>query len=149
MAGLDEVDRAILAILKRDARASYAQIARALGISESAVRKRVSSLIERGFIERFTVEEGNGIRAFILINLRVGADTSELVRRLLEVEHVERVYEVSGQYDLIAVAFARSTEEINEALERIRGIEGVERTYTCIALRGHYPTRGGERPPRP
>jgi len=133
------VDRAILRILKRNARASYASIARALGLSESAVRKRVESLVERGVIERFTIEEGGGVRALVLISARTNVDCPALARRLTEIEAVEKVYEVSGQYDIVAVMFARSVEELNEALDKVRRTEGVERTYTCIVLKSYYP----------
>ena len=136
---MDRLDRAILDILKKNARASYAYMARTLGVSEGTVRKRVKSLLERGFIELFTIEEGNGIRALILINAKTNVDCPLIAKRLTEIDHVEKVYEVSGQYDIVAIIFARTTQEINDTLEKIRKVDGVERTYTCIVLKSHYP----------
>jgi len=136
---LDKLDRSILNILKRDARASYTSMARQLGVSEATVRKRIKSLVEKGYIEMFTIEEGNGIRALILVNAKTDAHCPSIAKRLIQVRNVEKVYEVSGQYDIVAVIFTRSTQELNDVLEEIRGMEGVEKTYTCIVLRGHYP----------
>ena len=138
MALLDEIDIAILNLLKKNARISYTRIAEKLGISESTVRKRVKALVEDGYIERFTIEQGRGIRAIVLINSKIESYCPSIAKKIVKIKGVEKVYEISGQYDLAAIIFAPSSREINEVIEKIRSIEGVERTYTCIVLDSHY-----------
>ncbi|MEM4151114.1 MAG: AsnC family transcriptional regulator [Nitrososphaerota archaeon] len=53
---LDELDRQIIELMRRDARRSYQSIGRELGVSEGTVRKRVKRLIKSGVIKRFTIE---------------------------------------------------------------------------------------------
>lgn len=135
---MDGVDRRIVEMLKRNSRRSYSSISRELGLSEAAVRKRVQSLVERGIIERFTVAQGGGVRAYIMIECRTGANFPRMVGEILSIDGVEEVGEVSGQYDIIARLYAYTTEELNGILDRIRNVEGVEKTYTCIVLKSHY-----------
>jgi len=134
---MEEIDRRILDLLRRDARESFASMAGKLGVSEATIRRRVRRLVEEGYIQAFTIEEGRGIKAIILINTRPSVSGPETARSLSRIDGVKRVYEVSGQYDLIAVIFADTTERLDDILEEIRRVEGVERTYTCIVLRSH------------
>jgi len=65
---LDDIDYKILEILRKNGRASYTEIAKAVGLSEAAVRKRVNSMAKRGIIRRFSIEysvEGE-VRALVL-----------------------------------------------------------------------------------
>ncbi len=61
---MDDLDREILSILRRDARTPYTEIADRVGTSEGTVRNRVERLVDDGVIERFTVatRTGNGKR---------------------------------------------------------------------------------------
>ena len=57
---MDDLDRRILSILRRDSRAPYTQIADRVDTSEGTVRNRVERLVEEGIIERFTVATRTG-----------------------------------------------------------------------------------------
>jgi Lrp/AsnC family transcriptional regulator of lysine biosynthesis len=53
----------------------------------------------------------------------------------MKIPNVENVYEVTGQYDIVAVVSAMNIAEVNECIEKIRRVEGVTNTNTMIILR--------------
>ncbi len=137
--GLDRKDYKLLELLRRNARASYATLAKSLGLSESAVRKRIAKLTRLGVIKRFTIdyEVPGEIMALILVKTQPPIQTPEVSKKILENHMVDRVYEVTGEYDIVAVARARDASEINSIIEYIRSIPGVMSTYTMIVLRSY------------
>lgn len=130
---MDEVDEEIVSILREDARASFTDIADRIGVSEGTVRNRVDSLEEDGFIEKYTVKVNpeNSISAFISVNVSADrsfdAITSDFPDNL-------DVYEVAGDIDLIVKVERDTSEEVNQVVDEIRAIEGVESTQTYMVL---------------
>ncbi len=139
MAAVDEVDLKILKILRENGRASYSEIARAVGLSEAAVRKRVQAMVRRGVIRRFSIEytiEGE-VRALVLVKTAPPARTPEVAERIRAIEGVEAVYEVTGEYDVAVLVRGSGIGYINRCIDSIRSIQGVISTYTMIILRVH------------
>lgn len=134
---LDNTDLKLLQLLKENARASYASLARELGISESAVRKRIAKLVKMGVIKRFTIEYslGNEIRAVILVKTSPQVPVPDISQEILKLRWIEAVYEVTGEYDILAMIRANSIKDINDCIDKIRAIKGVSGTYTLIVLR--------------
>ncbi len=134
---LDETDLKMLRILRDNARISYAKLAQQLGLSESAVRKRMTKLIKAGVIKKFTIiyDTGNEIRAFILVRTRPPVSVPEVSKKILELEHVEAVYEVTGDYDILVVVRGEAIHDVNKSIDYIRGIPGVAGTNSMIVLR--------------
>ncbi len=134
---LDDKDYVILRMLRRNARTPYSVIARELGISEVAVRKRILKLLERGVIKRFTIEyeDPGEIRAVVLVKTLPGVKVPEVSQKLVSIDGVEWVYEVTGEYDILVALAARSVSDINKYIDSIRAIEGVASTNTMIVLR--------------
>ncbi len=139
MARLDDSDYKLLSILRRNGRAPYSLLARELGVTESAVRKRIKKLQRMGGIRRFTVEYDlpGEIRAIILVKTQPPVPVPEVSTRIMENMNIDKVMEVTGEYDIVAVARAQRVEDINELIDYIRSIEGVQATYTMIILRSH------------
>ena len=133
---LDEIDRKILQILKGDARTSFIHIAKKVGLSEAAVRRRVKNLLASGVIKRFTVEAdvGQVTKAITLVSVNPSVPTSEVSQRLRAIGGVEIVYEVTGEYDIATVMSGQSITEVNRAVEEIRKTKGVSNTNTMIVL---------------
>jgi DNA-binding Lrp family transcriptional regulator len=131
------IDEKILSILKRDSRKPFVEIANSIGMSESAVRRRVKNLQDIGIIKKFTIEMGpsNKTSAITLISVSSVADTSAVSEQLLKLSGVETVYEITGQYDIATVIVAPTILEINSYIDEIRKIEGVSDTNTVIILR--------------
>jgi len=134
---LDEVDHKIIELLRKNGRISFVELGKILGLSEGAVRRRVKLLQERGIIKRFTIEidKSYGVRAVTFLQLEAGASPRKVADRIAEVPGVEKVYELTGRFDALAVIAAPSITELNERIDRIRNIEGVRSTETAVILR--------------
>ena len=116
---------------------SYVEIGRTVSLSEGAVRNRVQALVSGGVIKRFTIEKAtsHGVRALTMIAVDPGTPTYEVSKRVNRLAGVERIYEVTGEYDIVMVSSGSSIEAINKVIEDVRKIEGVEKTNTIIVLR--------------
>jgi len=136
MTALDDLDRELLAHLRRNARRSHVELARALETSEGTVRARIKRLVEDGHIRQFTVRTaGANIKALIEIASATNVHTSLLTERIASWPEVEVVYEVSGDADVVVVAEAKDTEQLNELIERIRGLPDVRSTRSRLILK--------------
>jgi Lrp/AsnC family transcriptional regulator, regulator for asnA, asnC and gidA len=136
-ANTDEIDEKILRILQADARRAFVDIANEIGLSESAVRRRVKNLVDKAIIKRFTIELGASDKtsAITLISVASSADTSAVSTRMMELNGVKVVYEITGQYDIAAIIAAPAIVDINRCIDDIRKIDGVSDTDTVIILK--------------
>ena len=136
-ASTDEIDERIIRILQEDSRRAFVDIANEIGLSESAVRRRVKNLVDRAIIKRFTIELGASDKtsAITLISVASTADTSTVSNRLMELNGVKVVYEITGQYDIAAIIAAPAIVDINRCIDDVRKIEGVSDTDTVIILK--------------
>ncbi len=134
---VDEKDEQIMGLLEENSRMTYVEIANLVGLSEGAVRNRIQSLVNDGVIKRFTIEKAisQGVRALTMIAVEPGIPTFEVSKKVNLLEGVERIYEVTGEYDIVMVSNGNNIEHINKVIEDIRKIEGVEKTNTIIVLR--------------
>jgi len=137
MSSLDKTDEKIISILKADSRKAFVEIAQEVGLSESAVRRRVKNLVDTGTIKKFTIELGvsNKTSAITLISVSPSTDTSKVSERLKSLKGVDTVYEITGQYDIVAIVSAPTIAEINKCIDDVRRINGVDDTNTVIILR--------------
>lgn len=134
---MDPTDVKIIKILQADSRKAFVEIANEIGLSESAVRRRVKNLIRREIINKFTVEINSGDKtsAITLISVSSTSDTSSVSKKLMGLAGVEVIYEITGQYDIAAVISAPSISEINGSIDEVRKTEGVSDTNTVIILK--------------
>lgn len=134
---MDDKDREIIKLLKDDARASYGEIGQKIGLSEGAVRKRIKTLTDGGAIRKFTVKISiaEGAQAITLLTANPAFPTQEVSRKIQVIQNVETTYEVSGEYDIVAVISGINMTEVNECIEKIRMVEGIVKTNTMIVLR--------------
>ena len=134
---MDEKDRQIIKILKDDGRAGYGAIGAQVGLSEGAVRKRIKTLTDESFIRKFTVkvDVGEGAQAITLLATNPAYPTQEVSKKIQIIPNVETIYEVTGEYDIVAVISGLNVTEVNECIEKIRRVEGIMKTNTMIVLR--------------
>lgn len=137
-ADLDATDRALLDLLRENARASTAELARRLSLSRTTVQSRIERLERRRVIAGYTVKvadevEAALVRAHVMITLapRQSVAIELALRRIAE---VRVLHAVSGPFDLIAIVAAASLGELDAVLDRIGELEGVERTSSAIVL---------------
>ncbi len=134
---MDNVDKEIIKILKDDGRAGYITIGKQINLSEGAVRKRIKALIDASVIRKFTVKIGaaEGAEAIALLSANPSQPTQEVSKRIQAIPNVETTYEVTGEYDIVAVIGGINVVEVNECIEKIRRVEGIVKTNTMIVLR--------------
>ena len=132
---MDDLDRRILDVLRRDARTPYTELAEQVGTSEGTVRNRVERLTDEGVIERFTVSTRTGnIKAMIEVSVKVNVHTTEISERMAEWDQVDFVWQVSGEEDVVLVVDAADTGAVNELITRARELDEVENTKTRLIL---------------
>jgi DNA-binding Lrp family transcriptional regulator len=135
---MDPIDEKLISALKEDGRASTAQLARLVGRSRTSVQSRIERLEKQGIITgygvRLSPEHSLGaVRAHVMI--KVGPKESRSVTAALrEISHVRLLHSVSGDVDLIAVAVTASVAEMDQVIDRIGALDGVERTNSSIIL---------------
>ena len=126
---LDEVDLGIMGYLKENARMTFVDIGKELGVSDATVYNRVRRLMEIEVIKRFTIEVdeaamGKGTRGFILVNVKPGA-VKEVSEQLAEIGRVSEVHEVHGSEDLIVKVGAKNLGRLRSVILKVRGIPDV------------------------
>ncbi len=131
---MDEIDDKIVALLKKDGRLPFVDIAKKLDLTEGAVRARVKKLIDSKAIERFTVDVKNDTKAVVMVGTSQAIPTSKVAQAIRELG-VSHVYEVSGNFDIICFIQANSTADLNGIIEKIRAIKGVIDTSTSMVLK--------------
>ncbi|WP_017343882.1 Lrp/AsnC family transcriptional regulator [Halorubrum sp. T3] len=132
---MDDLDRRILSILRRDARTPYTEIADRVGTSEGTVRNRVDRMTDEGVIERFTVTTRTGnVKAMIEISVEMNVNTDEVGQRMVEWEEVDFVWQVSGEEDIVLVVDAVDTRAVNELITQAREMDEVKSTKTRLIL---------------
>jgi DNA-binding Lrp family transcriptional regulator len=137
---LDDTDRRLIALLRADARRPASSLAAALGVSRGTVQNRIARLLRGGVITGFTLRlapqaetAGASIRAITAIEIR-GRSTAGVLRALRGFPEVRTLHMTNGRWDVIAELAASGLETLDEALNRIRMLEGVTNTETSILL---------------
>ncbi|EMA38513.1 Lrp/AsnC family transcriptional regulator [Halobiforma nitratireducens] len=132
---MDDLDRQILDILRRDARTPYTEIADEIGTSEGTVRNRVERMMDDGVIERFTISTRTGnVQAMLEIGVAVDVDTNGVAERMAEWAEVDLVWMVSGEQDIVLVVDAADTRGVNDLITKARNQEEVVSTKTRLIL---------------
>lgn len=135
---LDEIDRQLIALLQLNARESVATLARQLGIARTTVNSRLERLEKNKVITGYGVRlgqrvMGGGLQAYVGIKVqpRSGKD---VVKRLSAMAQVQQLCAVSGEFDYVAWLQTDSPEQLDQLLDQIGSLDGVEKTTTSIIL---------------
>jgi len=132
---MDDLDREILDVLRRDARTPYTEIAEQVDTSEGTVRNRVERMTEDGVIERFTVTTRTGnVKAMIEVSVAVDVDTTAVSERMTDWKEVDFVWQVSGEEDVVLVVDAADTQDLTELITKARELDDVVSTETRLIL---------------
>lgn len=133
----DSTDREIIRSLKANSRESFVDMGKKMGLSESAIRRRVKNLHDGNIISKFTIElgESDQTSAIVLASVDSATDTSKISARLVKLDEVQVVYEITGQYDIATIISAPNMSDINRAIDTLRKIRGVTDTNTVIILK--------------
>ncbi|HEV7950562.1 MAG TPA: Lrp/AsnC family transcriptional regulator [Glaciihabitans sp.] len=137
---LDDVSKAIIEQLQTDGRRSYAEIGKAVGLSEAAVRQRVQKLTDSGVMQVVAVTDPLqlGFYRQAMIGVRVSGDTTVVATALGELPAVDYVVLTAGSFDILAEVVCENDDDLIELLnKKIRAIPGVLSTETFVYLKLH------------
>lgn len=136
----DPIDQKILRILRKDGRASHAQIAKEVGLSAPAIGERIRKLEQSGVIKGYQAIFnadilGLPICAYVAIIPQPRNPAANLVENLRKQPEIEELHAVAGNYSYFAKVRVASPEELDAFLDRLFVLDGVERTQTTMVLK--------------
>jgi Lrp/AsnC family transcriptional regulator for asnA, asnC and gidA len=138
VAVLDDVSKAIIEQLQQDGRRPYATIGKAVGLSEAAVRQRVSELLETGVMQIVAVTDPLqvGFNREAMIGIEVDGDMEAVADVLSQMDEISYIILTAGSFDIILEVVCEDDEALLEVINRkIRAIPGVRRTETFMYLK--------------
>jgi DNA-binding Lrp family transcriptional regulator len=135
---LDETDRQLIALLRKDARTPVATLAAKLGVSRGTATNRLRKLEDDGVIVGYSVRlkpdaEPNQIRAWMGVRVD-GNQTRAVIASLRGEPGVAALHDTNDRWDLLAELRAENMAELSQVLERVRLIKGIANTETSILL---------------
>lgn len=138
-APLDDVSKAIVTQLQADGRRPYASIAKAVGLSEAAVRQRVQRLLDTGVMQIVAVTDPLrlGFRRQAMVGVRVAGDTRRAARAIAALDEVDYVVNCAGGFDLLVEIVCEDDDHLltilNDQLRKVPGVAGTE-TFVYLKL---------------
>ncbi len=134
---LDGISKQIIEQLQQDGRRSYAQIGKAVGLSEAAVRQRVQRLIDGGVMQIVAVTDPLmlGFRRQTMIAVKCDGDLEEVADQLAGIEEIDYVVITAGSFDLLLEVVCEDDDHLLEILSRVRAVPSVTSTETFVYLK--------------
>lgn len=137
---LDTRDKALLAALERDARASVVALARAIGLSRSATQERIARLEKSGAVRRYTIERGTmdvALEALLMVRHGLPGGCPPLVAALRVIPEVVDIQLLAGDPDMIVRVMAADPAALDRVANRVRVVPGVREVSTHVVLGTH------------
>ena len=134
---LDATAKRIIELLQEDGRASYAAIAKAVGLSEAAARARVQKLLDSEIMQVVAVTDPTqvGFTRQAMIGIRTEGDPMPVGDRLAEVAEVDYVVTTAGSFDLLVEVVCEDDPHLLDVIRRVRELEGVVSSETFVYLK--------------
>ena len=136
---MDETDRKLVSLLRDNARAPVAALAKSLKVSRGTVQNRIERMLAKGQIGGFTVrvrDDADRVRAIMAIAVE-GERSGAVLKALRAFPEVRAVHMTNGRWDMIAELETDSLEGFSNALDGVRLIEGIAATETSLLLKTH------------
>ena len=135
---MDDLDRSILAALRKDARTSISALAQSLNVARPTIQNRITRMENSGVIAGYTVKiqpgtSPNVVRAVMSITVE-GNNAQSLVRELQNRPSVTAIHSTNGKWDLVAEIQAESLEDFDRELNAIRSLKSISSSETSILL---------------
>ena len=135
---MDTLDRRLIALLRENARTTTAALAKSLGVARGTVQNRMARLERDGTIVGYSVRlrpqvEEHRIRALMTVAVE-GNRTDAVISALKGDPAVDALHSTNGRWDIVAELRADSLAAFDEALGRIRQLEGIASTETSLLL---------------
>ena len=146
---MDSTDRAILSLLKQNARASASEISKRVSLSVPAVSERIKKLEQSGVIRQYTVRldrqlTGEKLVAFIFVNLDKTESITPLRETIVTYPCVLECHHVAGPYDYLLKVAVEDTQALENFLtQTLKKMGGVAGSNTIISLAALKEEMGG------
>ena len=134
----EEIDLQLLSLLREDARRNVSELAVELGVSRTTIYNSIERLERQRVITGYTVRLGADydrtlVRAHVMIKIypKTAQATQDALAAMPE---VAGLHAIAGEYDLIAIVEASHLDRLNDLLDSIGEIDGVERTNSSVIL---------------
>lgn len=141
-AHLDESDLRILELLQQDSAQPAAEVARVVGLSPSAVRRRIDRLRRRRVIQRFTIvldhaRIGDTVEAFVEVTFATTADSNPWIDDALDMAAVREVSRLAGDPDALVRLRVRDLVELEGVVHQLRHMKPgtIAASKTLVVLR--------------
>lgn len=134
----DDLDRQLIALLRKDGRAPVAKLAEIMEVSRGTVQTRLDRLLASGALLGFTARvredyDDNAVRAVMMIEV-AGRNTSHVINRLRGLPQLHTLHTTSGKWDLVAEIVVENLTEFDRILREVRLVDGVMNSETSILL---------------
>lgn len=138
---MDTLDQQLLGLLRADARATVATLAKKLDVSRGTINNRIARMEDEGIIVGYTVRlrpefQPDQIGAWMNIAVD-GNETRRVVSILLGDPAVVALHDTNGRWDLLAELRVANIEEMSRVLDRVRLIKAISATETSIHLKSY------------
>ena len=134
----ENLDAKLVNALLGNGRASLRSLGEDLDVSVTTVSNHLRDLEDEGVIEGYTPRvnyDRLGYDVTAIVQLKVeGSALPDIVERLREQKQMVSVYEVTGDYDVIAIGKFRDTDEMNEGIKGLLADQDIRETNTSVVL---------------
>lgn len=136
--GIDAIDRQIISLLQDDSRVSFRKLASKLGTSGVMASSRIQNLEDRGILKGYTaildpVKLGYDLTAIIFIQTE-GGYLKNLETELSQIANVIALYEITGDFDIVAVVKLKDRESLNTMIKDLLVTPHIKKTMTNVTL---------------
>ena len=140
---LDKIDKDILRELQVDAKQKTYQLSKKLNIPRTTIHNRIRKLEKEGVIKNYKAivdPKKLNKKLTVLIGIVTGleAGSREVASKLAKIPHVEEVYIISGQFDILVKVRLRDTDELAKLIfsleSGLRSLHGITKTESMIVL---------------
>ncbi|WP_457750927.1 Lrp/AsnC family transcriptional regulator [Thermococcus sp.] len=142
MPGIDEKDREILRILRREGRITLTELGKRVKLSPASVKNRLEKLEKLGAIKGYSAIVDPAfldeyVQVFFELKLAIDDHTvDQILRRLARMDEVQSLHRRSGERQILVRASFHDTEEVKEFAGRLRRLFGknLERVEVTLII---------------
>ena len=136
---IDDIDTALLELLRTDARRTYGDMGQRVGLSAPAVKRRVDRLESRGVIKGYTTVVnhamlGRPLEAFAELRFSGSTRVDMIAAIADEIPEVQQVFTVAGDPDALVWIRVRDVDDLKRVIDRLRSAGAVTGTKTLMVL---------------
>src|SRR6266545_1792629 len=136
---LDEIDLKVLEILRKDGRATFAEIAGQLKVSPGMIQQRYNRLVDQGYLKVVAITNPlrMGYKTMAMIGIRAdGSKLLEVAEKVSRLDEVIYMVISSGRFDIFAEVMCRDHEDLLRFItEKLSTIDGVRESESFMHLK--------------